>query len=92
MRFSLADAILWCSIALCLVAQLALLHSFFLGASRPAPGSRRTFRATETLWVVLPAVGLAVLLAATWRTTAARADADAAPPPSGVAVAFGGRA
>jgi hypothetical protein len=63
----LADAVLWAAIALCAVAQVALLHSFFLGASRPGPGASRTFRATETLWVVLPAVGLALLLGVTWR-------------------------
>ena len=64
----LAGAILWAALALCAVAQVALLHSFFLGGSRPRPGTGRVFRATETLWVVLPAVGLACLLAVTWRT------------------------
>ena len=64
----LSDAILWTAIALCAVAQVALLRSFFFGASRPGRDASRAFRATETLWVVLPAVGLACLLAVTWRT------------------------
>ncbi|HEU4631321.1 MAG TPA: hypothetical protein VFS08_16335 [Gemmatimonadaceae bacterium] len=71
----LAPAILWSAIALCAVAQVALLHSFFLGASRPARGASRAFRTTETLWVVLPALTLACLLAVTWRAVHAPAPA-----------------
>ena len=64
---SSSDALFWAAVALCAVAQLALLHSFFLGASRPARGVAASFRATETLWAVVPAAVLVVLLVATWQ-------------------------
>ena len=67
MPSSLADAIFWSAVLLCAVAQLALLRSFFLGASRPARDAAAGFRATETLWAVVPAVVLVALLAMTWR-------------------------
>ncbi len=67
MTSSLPDALFWVAVALCAVAQLALLHSFFFGASRPAAGVARSFRATETLWAVVPAAVLVALLAATWQ-------------------------
>jgi len=67
MHLSSADAIFWTAAALCAVAQLALLHSFFLGASRPRRDAAAAFRATETLWAVVPAVVLVLLLAGTWR-------------------------
>lgn len=60
-----ADALFWIAVALCAVAQLALLHSFFLGASRPRRDAAPGFRATETLWAVVPAVVLVLLLAGT---------------------------
>lgn len=87
-----AVALFWVAVAVCTLAQVALLHSFFLGASRPAHGSTAAFRATETAWAVVPAVILALLLAATWQamhpSAAARiritvpADAPLVPPPS----------
>lgn len=67
MMSSIADALFWAAVALCAVAQLALLQSFFFGASRPARGVAASFRATETLWAVVPAAVLVVLLAATWQ-------------------------
>ena len=67
MHSSVADVIFWAAVALCAVAQLALLHSFFLGAARPRRDAAVGFRATETLWAVLPAVILVLLLASTWR-------------------------
>lgn len=63
MPSTFADALFWIAVATCAVAQVALLQSFFFGASRPARGSAASFRATETLWAVAPAlvlVGLAV--------------------------------
>lgn len=60
----LAEAIFWTALVLCCVAQAALLHSFFRGGSRVRPGAAAGFRATETLWAVLPAVVLAGLLVA----------------------------
>ena len=67
MHSSVADVIFWAAVALCAVAQLALLHSFFLGASRPGREVAASFRATETLWAVVPALVLVLLLTFTWR-------------------------
>jgi heme/copper-type cytochrome/quinol oxidase subunit 2 len=67
MHSSVPDVIFWAAVALCAVAQLALLHSFFLGASRPAREAAATFRMTETLWAVVPALVLTLLLTLTWR-------------------------
>lgn len=64
MSASLAEAIFWTAVVLCCVAQAALLHSFFRGGSRVRAGAPTGFRATETLWAVLPAVVLAGLLVA----------------------------
>jgi len=64
MPASLAEAIFWTALVLCCVAQAALLHSFFRGASRVRRDATAGFRATETLWAVLPAVVLAGLLVA----------------------------
>lgn len=60
----LAEAIFWTALVLCCVAQAALLHSFFRGGSRVRTGATAGFRATETLWAVLPALVLAGLLVA----------------------------
>lgn len=67
MTASSSDALFWAAVALCAVAQVALLHSFFFGASRPARDVAASFRATETLWAVVPAAVLVVLMAATWQ-------------------------
>ena len=67
MHLSSADALFWAAAALCAVAQLALLHSFFLGASRVRRDAAVGFRASETVWAVLPAVILVLLLAGSWR-------------------------
>ena len=67
MTSSTADALFWVAVALCAVAQLALLHSFFFGASRPARDAAASFRVSETVWAVVPAAALVVLLMATWQ-------------------------
>lgn len=69
MRFSLADSLFWVAVAVCLVAQLAIVRS--VASMRPAdlrsaPTSRWR-SAAEVVWVVLPAIGLAVVLWLTWR-------------------------
>jgi heme/copper-type cytochrome/quinol oxidase subunit 2 len=64
---SFGDALFWVAVALCVIAQVALLHSFFLGASRPARDTAASFRATETVWALAPAAVLGLLLVATWR-------------------------
>ena len=79
MPVSVAEALFWTAAALCAVAQVALLHSFFLGASRPRRGSAAAFRATETLWAVLPAAVLVLLLVASWRAMHAPATMEWSP-------------
>jgi heme/copper-type cytochrome/quinol oxidase subunit 2 len=59
----LADAIFWIAVAACLVAQVAILRSVVV--TRSGSAARR---ATEIAWAVAPAVALALVLAATWRT------------------------
>lgn len=69
MRFSLADSLFWVAVAVCLVAQLAIFRS--VASVRPADTGRaaasRWRSAAEVVWVVLPAIGLAVVLWLTWR-------------------------
>jgi hypothetical protein len=64
---SFGDALFWVAVALCAVAQAALLHSFFLGGSRPGRETAASFRATETVWAVAPAAVLVLLFVAAWR-------------------------
>lgn len=76
MPSSAAVALFWVAAGVCVLAQLALLHSFFLGPSRPSRETTATFRATETTWAIVPALVLVVLLVFTWQamhpTTARR--------------------
>jgi hypothetical protein len=88
MHVTPAEAIFWAAAALCALAQLALLHSFFLGASRPGREAAASFRATETLWAVVPAVVLVLLLAGSWR---AMQGAEAGTPRVPGAAAVGGQ-
>lgn len=64
---SLAFVIFWGAAAICIVAQIALLRSAF--AVRHSHGtSTGSARWKEIAWAVLPALTLAILLLATWRT------------------------
>ena len=69
MPSALSDAIFWVAVACCAVAELFIFRSAF--AAHPAPGAAgalpRVRRPVEVLWAVVPAVGLALVLAATWR-------------------------
>jgi hypothetical protein len=65
----LADAIFWVAVAACLVAQAAILRS--VAATRTGSAGHR---ATELAWAIAPAVALALVLAATWRTLHPRAE------------------
>jgi heme/copper-type cytochrome/quinol oxidase subunit 2 len=59
--------IFWIAAAICILSEIALLRSAFMPrASEAAPASSRA-RGVEMLWAVIPAVGLVLLLAATWR-------------------------
>lgn len=66
---ALAEPIFWIAAALCIIGELAILRAAFAppadaGPSAPVP---QPPRGTEMLWAVVPAIALALLLAATWR-------------------------
>ena len=66
---SLAEPIFWIAAALCVIAELAILRAAFAppadaGTSTSIPHSPR---GTEMIWAIIPAIILALLLAATWR-------------------------
>ncbi len=73
MPLSPADAIFWVAVACCAVAQWLILRSALRApdAERGPPagggGVPATRRAAEVAWAVLPAIALALVLAATWR-------------------------
>jgi heme/copper-type cytochrome/quinol oxidase subunit 2 len=76
------DILFWAFVAICVVAQIGILRP--LVAPRPAPQARpgvpATRRAIEVLWTVVPALGLGLLLALTWR--AMHADHGSGGPPA----------
>ena len=84
MPSALSDAIFWVAVACCAVAELFILRSAF--AAHPAPGADgalpRVRRPVEVLWAVLPAVGLALVLAATWRALHPSPESPARAPAS----------
>ena len=66
---SFAEPIFWIAAAICVIAELAILRSAFsprseTSESAPMPHSPR---GAEMMWAVIPAIVLALLLAATWR-------------------------
>ena len=79
---TLADAIFWIAVAACLVAQVAILRSVLV--TRDGSVARR---ASEIAWAVAPAVALALVLAATWRTLHPADGARPAPAATAVAAA-----
>jgi heme/copper-type cytochrome/quinol oxidase subunit 2 len=65
----LAEPIFWIAAVLCIVAEVAILRAGFApqketSESAPMPHSPR---GAEMIWSVIPAIVLALLLAATWR-------------------------
>jgi heme/copper-type cytochrome/quinol oxidase subunit 2 len=74
------DALFWVAVACCVFAQLAIVRSVLRAGARASvpheadardPGLRplpRSRRVMELLWVLIPALGLAAVLVATWRT------------------------
>ena len=81
MRLSFADGLFWSSVACCALAQLFILRSVSAGRS----GNGRTSDSStagvpqprgmlELLWALVPAIALAALLFATWRTMRERAE------------------
>jgi heme/copper-type cytochrome/quinol oxidase subunit 2 len=69
MPASLSDALFWVAVVCCAVAQLLILRAAF--ASRGTRASADSLppvrRAVEVVWAIVPALALALLLAATWR-------------------------
>ncbi len=81
MPIPFADALFWVGVASCAVAQAAILRSVL--RQRRAQGTAasvpRPRFLVEVAWAVLPAVALAVLLVATWRTMHPRAGSATVP-------------
>lgn len=80
MRLSFAYTLFWASVACCAIAQVYIIRSVRLGRHRseaPVVASRSR-HGVEVVWVVLPALALAVLLLFTWR--AIRENAGTQPP------------
>jgi heme/copper-type cytochrome/quinol oxidase subunit 2 len=70
MPSTLSDALFWVAVALCAVAQAAILRSALAAHhTAAAPGSTLPplRRAVEVAWTVVPAIALAALLVFTWR-------------------------
>lgn len=67
----LADALFWVAVACCIIAQGAILRSVLragrrrIGAGTDVPRSRQ---GAELAWAIVPALVLALVLAATWRS------------------------
>jgi len=85
---SVFDAIFWIAVASCVLAQIAIVRSVLRmrGATAdsahgsspspaPSPVFRRTRPTIEIVWVVIPALALAVVLGITWRTMHPRTPA-----------------
>lgn len=87
MPSALSDAIFWVAVACCAVAELFILRSAFAAhPAHPAPRADgalpRVRRPVEVLWAVVPAVGLALVLAATWRALHPSPDSPTRAPAS----------
>ena len=73
MNQPLAETIFWIAVAACAVAEIAILRFTF--ASHRASKSElvpSSSRSGEIAWAILPAIGLILLLGATWQRIAAR--------------------
>ena len=64
-----ANGLFWTSVACCAVAQVYIIRSVRGARYVPEPTAvmPHSRNAVEMVWAVLPAIGLAVLLAFTWR-------------------------
>jgi heme/copper-type cytochrome/quinol oxidase subunit 2 len=76
----------WLAVVCCVIAQIEIVRS----ALKTPPASDGTVPApsrwSEVLWTVIPAVGLALVLAFTWRAIQARQAIDATRPATSSAV------
>jgi heme/copper-type cytochrome/quinol oxidase subunit 2 len=69
------DALFWVAVTCCVVAQVAIVRSVMRAGGRARvpheSGERRlprSNRAVELLWLLVPTIGLAAVLVATWHT------------------------
>lgn len=73
MNQPLAEAIFWIGALACVVAEVMILRSSFAATRENKSALVPTAsRGSELAWAILPAVLLAVLLAATWNRVQAR--------------------
>lgn len=79
MPLPLADAVFWVAVVCCAIAQWFILRGAL--AAHPAAGAplSATRRGLEVVWAVVPAVALALVLAATWRALHPAATTPASP-------------
>lgn len=79
-----ANGLFWASVACCAVAQVFIIRSVRGARYVPEPTAvmPRSRHAVEMLWVVLPAIGLVVLLAFTWRAIQSSSSSRAHEVPS----------
>ena len=66
----LADVLFWVAAACCIVAHVAILRSVLRSRRQTAanPDVPRSRQSVEIVWAIVPALVLAVVLAATWRS------------------------
>jgi hypothetical protein len=83
-RQSFADAIFWASLVTCVLAQVAILRSALLAPISPSsdPEVPRPRRSVEVAWTMVPAIGLLLLLSATWDAMRTGRPDPAGPPAS----------
>ena len=69
MSRQLTHILFWVAAAACALAELAIVRAALATHSRraPAEGVPQPSRIGEIIWVVIPALALAVVLWATWR-------------------------
>lgn len=81
MRQLFATGLFWTSVACCLVAQGLIIRSVRGARHVPVPsaGVPRHRGAIELLWAVVPALGLVLLLAFTWRAIQRAEQSHAVP-------------
>lgn len=65
----IAEIIFWIAAAVCVIAELAILrYAFFPRSVSPESADvPHSTRGSEMIWAIVPAIVLALLLAATWR-------------------------
>jgi heme/copper-type cytochrome/quinol oxidase subunit 2 len=77
-----SSTVFWIAAACCAVAQVALIWSAIrapMSGSTESASMRMPSRASEIAWTIIPAIGLAVLLAFTWRAQVRHAQGSSDP-------------